>query len=187
MVVTLRDPYLGIHRDRTSTTVKPAAYSARRSSLSAPSPRWSGYSFTLVDGKVGGSSGESRDAGSRFWRFDWQEKRIPALGFRYEGTDLTTDEGHALSFTNTLDDHGSPFAILELRGMEDVGCIIVVANKQSLKCARRHLSLTEKMRVGMHTVERRSGLEECMEDLHESLKKVRDEYVPKKGFGTIAL
>ncbi|KAI1795613.1 hypothetical protein LXA43DRAFT_729205 [Ganoderma leucocontextum] len=184
VVVAMQDPYLGIHQGRTSTTLRPAAYSTRRSSFATPSRRWSGDSVTLVDGGLGGSSRES-NAGSRFWRFDWQEKRVPAFGFRYEGTDLTMDEGHALSFTDTVDDHGFPFAILELRGTENVGCVIVVAKRQVLKCARRHLSLTEKMRVGMQVTVQRPGMEACMEDLHESLKKAREEYVPKKGFGTI--
>ena len=114
MVVAIRDPYLGIHQGKTSTTLKPAAYSVRRSSFAIPSRRLSGDSVTLVDGRVGGSSRES-NAGSRFWRFDWQAKRVPTFGFRYEGMDLTMDEGHALSFTDVVDDHGYPFAILELR------------------------------------------------------------------------
>ncbi|PIL35945.1 hypothetical protein GSI_01605 [Ganoderma sinense ZZ0214-1] len=185
VVVAIQDSYLGIYQGRTSTTLKPAAYSARRSSFAIPSRRWSGDSVTLVDGKIGGTSRES-NAGSRFWRFDWQAKRAPTLGFRYEGTDLTMDEGHVLSFTDTVDDHGSPFAVLELRGIGDMGCVIVVAKRQVSKWATRHLSLTEKMKVGMHAVER-PWMEDCVEDLHESLKRARDEYVPKKWFGTIAV
>ena len=185
MVVAIRDPYLGIHQGKTSTTLKPAAYSVRRSSFAIPSRRLSGDSVTLVDGRVGGSSRES-NAGSRFWRFDWQAKRVPTFGFRYEGMDLTMDEGHALSFTDVVDDHGYPFAILELRGIGDVGCVIVMAKKRVSRWTTRRLSLTEKMRVGMHIVER-PGMKDCVEDLHKSLKKARDEYVPKKGFGIIAV
>ncbi|KAM5534569.1 hypothetical protein V8D89_011773 [Ganoderma adspersum] len=185
VVVAMRDPYLGIHQGRTSTTLKPAAYSVRRSSFTIPTRRWSSDSVTLVDGKLECSSRES-NAGSRFWRFDWQAKRVPTFGLRYEGTDLTMDEGHALSFTDVVDDHGFPFAILELRGIGDVGCVIAMAKRQVSRWTTRHLSLTEKMRVGMHIVER-PGMEDCVEDLHESLRKARDEYVPKKGFGTIAV
>lgn len=50
--------------------------------------------------------------------------------------DLTTDGGHVLSFTETLDDHGYPFAILELCRIEGIGCIIVVAKRQALKYHR---------------------------------------------------
>lgn len=42
------------------------------------------------------------------------------------------------------------------------------------------------MRLGMHTVQQLK-MEACVYNLHESLKKARDEYTSKKAFGTIAI
>ncbi|KAI0663438.1 hypothetical protein C8Q70DRAFT_1050118 [Cubamyces menziesii] len=49
-----------------------------------------------------------------FWRFDW-DPSFPRLGFRFEGMDLTAARGHTLSFSHIRDDHGHPFAVVELR------------------------------------------------------------------------
>ena len=149
------------------------------------SSSWSSDSSTLVDYTPSAMSRDNQLAsGSRFWRFDWK-RRAPALGFRNGGTDLTMNEGHALSFTEVLDDHGFPFAVVELRGVEDVGCIVVIAKRRCSTRARNCLSLTERMRLGMHAVRRHStdGFER---DLHESLKRASKEYVPRKLFGTMS-
>ncbi|TBU33946.1 hypothetical protein BD311DRAFT_861752 [Dichomitus squalens] len=187
-VITVRDPYLGLSHGRTSTTVKPAAFSVRRRSLplSDTSSGWSGDSDTLVEYALKATSRENHwPNGSCFWRFDWK-RRAPTLGYRTEGMDMTTDEGHALSFTDAVDDHGFPFAIIELRGTEDVGCIVVLAKKQTSTHARKYLSLTEKMRLGMHDVRCR-GKGDFEDNLRESLRRASKEYVPRKPFGPVSV